>query len=221
MDALADGCADVPVSVDATFSWYFRDEDRWLTVESRAGSVMVRPGLTEAAEMKFYSASVADFIHQHATEGAGRAIFQGGGFYWRGDINRLKAISPLCRSLFGAKLHQRLQKAGISVPKFEARRYPARTKAQRDRILAEWVSHGERSSHLVNAPSRPPPPRVVSPVVSTSVGAPAPVVTTSVVPSAGRPQPRRSAPSKTPAVKLTRGTKAKATARSAKTLRKR
>ena len=66
--------------MDATFSWYFRDEDRWLTVESRTGRVNVRPGLTEDAEMKFYSSCVADFIHQHTTEGAGRAIFQGGGF---------------------------------------------------------------------------------------------------------------------------------------------
>ncbi|MBI5495072.1 MAG: hypothetical protein HY904_08585 [Deltaproteobacteria bacterium] len=135
--------------MEATFSWYFRDEDRWLTVDSRQGRVGITPGLADRAEMKFYSSCVADFIHQHATEGAGRAIFQGGGFYWRGDINRLKEISPLCKTLFGPRLHQRLVGAGITVPKFEVRRYPARTKAQRDRILAEWMMQGERPNHRV------------------------------------------------------------------------
>jgi hypothetical protein len=106
--------------------------------------------------MKFYSSCVADFIHQHTTEGAGRAIFQGGGFYWRGDIGKLKEISPLCKTLFGPRLHQRLVGAGISVPKFEVRRYPARTKAQRDRILAEWMNQGERVRVAVSSRSQVP-----------------------------------------------------------------
>lgn len=165
MDALREGSLEVKASVDATFSWYFRDEDKWLTVESRKGEVAVRPGLTDQAEMKFYSASVADFIHQHSTEGAGRAIFQGGGFYWRGNMDLLKAISPLCRALFGVRLHQRLQGAGIQIPRFEARRYPARTKAQRDRILAEWVVQGER--HRATEGEAPPGPAVPPPAVQT------------------------------------------------------
>lgn len=154
LDALAVSSKEAKAPVDATFSWYFRDEDRWLTVVSRGGAVSVRPGLTDDAEMKFYSACVADFIHQHTTEGAGKTIFQGGGFYWKGDISLLKEISPLCRNLFGPGLHQRLVGAGISVPKFEVRRYPARTKAQRDRILAEWIHQGEPV--LVARRSSPP-----------------------------------------------------------------
>jgi hypothetical protein len=160
MDALVVGSREVPAAVDTTFSWYFRDEDRWLTIESCNGKIAVKPGLTHGAEMRFYSSCVADFIHQHSTEGAGRAIFQGGGFYWRGDINRLKAISPLCRSLFGPRLHQRLVGAGINVPKFEVRRYPARTKAQRDRILAEWMHHVEALSVTRHGRIFLPPPVV-------------------------------------------------------------
>ena len=190
MDALVVGCAEVPASVDATFSWYFRDEDRWLTVESQATKVSVRPGLTEDAEMKFYSACVADFIHQHTTEGAGRAIHQGGGFYWRGDISRLKEIAPLCKVLFGPRLHQKLVSAGITVPKFEVRRYPARTKAQRDRILAEWQEKGEQAVHASSQRNVSTPQMSRAPMSSVEVPAPRARVASAMANGVGSPEAR-------------------------------
>lgn len=153
LDSLMLASRETHAPVDASFSWYFRDEDRWITVDAHGGKVTIQPGLFPQAKMKFYSACVADFIHQHATEGAGKTIFQGGGFYWRGDITQLKDLAPLCKLMFGPRLHQKLLGAGIAVPKFEVRRYPARTKAQRDRILAEWIHHGERPGHAATRPS--------------------------------------------------------------------
>lgn len=179
LDSLMVTSRETHASVDATFSWYFRDEDRWITVESHGGKVNIQPGMKASADMKFYSACVADFIHQHATEGAGKTIFQGGGFYWRGDITRLKDLAPLCKLMFGPRLHQKLVGAGIAVPKFEVRRYPARTKAQRDRILAEWINHGERPGHQAvrSTPPRaavlsaPTPPPASAPVVAAAAAA--------------------------------------------------
>jgi hypothetical protein len=218
--------------MDATFSWYFRDEDRWFTVVCRRPQVSVRPGLAEEAEMRFYSASLADFIHQHATEGAGRAIFQGGGFFWRGDMAQLKAISPLCRDLFGTKLHQRLLGAGIAVPRFEARRYPARTKAQRDRIFAEWRTHGERPSVDADTPLAVPaltadapisapmrPVTVVTPkarVVTTPPAAPAPRVSAATSKRVKHP----TAPPTAKAPTLTTGSKTAPVSASARTVRR-